>query len=194
MSDYWAERAAEQARKQYDKSLEDLEKELSRYYRIALKGIQADTMALYQKILDAMESGEAFGTNFYNAGKEIFTSVWNGLKSVWDSICNWVSEKVNWLVDKLAFWRSGQAEMDGSHRTGLREVPYDGYIAELHKGEMVLTAYEAKQYQKQGSFASGGTQSNTNITVNNYSPKALNEAESARQFKKAQRELALGVA
>lgn len=116
------------------------------------------------------------------------------MKSVWDSICSWVSEKVNWLVDKLAFWRSGQAEMDGSHRTGLREVPYDGYVAELHKGEMVLTAYEAKQYQKQGSFASGGTQSNTNITVNNYSPKALNEAESARQFKKAQRELALGVA
>lgn len=110
------------------------------------------------------------------------------------SYCSWVSEKVNWLVDKLAFWRSGQSEMDGSHRTGLREVPYDGYVAELHKGEMVLTAYEAKQYQKQGSFASGGTQSNTNITVNNYSPKALNEAESARQFKKAQRELALGVA
>ena len=27
MSDYWAERAAEQARKQYDKSLADLEKE-----------------------------------------------------------------------------------------------------------------------------------------------------------------------
>lgn len=63
MSDYWAERAAEQARKQYDKSLADLEKELSHYYRIALKGIQADTMALYQKILDAMESGEALGTD-----------------------------------------------------------------------------------------------------------------------------------
>ena len=63
MSDYWAERAAEQARKQYDKSLADLEKELSCYQRIALKGIQADTMALYQKILDAMESGEALGTD-----------------------------------------------------------------------------------------------------------------------------------
>lgn len=153
--------------------------------------IKTKTIEIVGGIVDAIVN---FGTNFYNAGKEIFTSVWNGLKSVWDSICSWVSEKVNWLVDKLAFWRSGQSEMDGSHRTGLREVPYDGYVAELHKGEMVLTAYEAKQYQKQGSFASGGTQSNTNITVNNYSPKALNEAESARQFKKAQRELALGVA
>lgn len=80
--------------------------------------------------------------------------------------------------------------MDGSHRTGLREVPFDGYIAELHKGEMVLTAHEAKQYrdgENKTTVAAG------NIVVNNYSPKALDEAESARQFKKAQREIALGV-
>jgi TP901 family phage tail tape measure protein len=36
---------------------------------------------------------------------------------------------------------------DGSHKTGLMSVPYDGYIAELHKGEMVLTANEANQYK-----------------------------------------------
>jgi hypothetical protein len=38
-------------------------------------------------------------------------------------------------------------ETDGSHKTGLMEVPYDGYIAELHKGEMVLTATEAANYR-----------------------------------------------
>ena len=78
-------------------------------------------------------------------------------------------------------------KLKGSHRTGLREVPYDGYIAELHKGEMVLTAAEANQYQK----ASGST-TVSNITVNNYSPKALTEAETARQFRKTQRKLQLG--
>ena len=31
-----------------------------------------------------------------------------------------------------------------SHAGGLRRVPFDGYIAELHKGERVLTADEAR--------------------------------------------------
>ena len=36
--------------------------------------------------------------------------------------------------------------VDGSHKNGLDEVPFDGYIAELHKGERVLTARETKAY------------------------------------------------
>lgn len=37
-------------------------------------------------------------------------------------------------------------EVDGSHANGLPFVPKDGYIAELHKGERVLTASEAVEY------------------------------------------------
>ena len=36
--------------------------------------------------------------------------------------------------------------IDGSHQSGLDYVPYDGYIAELHKGEKVLTASQARNY------------------------------------------------
>lgn len=36
--------------------------------------------------------------------------------------------------------------VDGSHASGLPFVPKDGYIAELHKGERVLTASEAVEY------------------------------------------------
>lgn len=36
--------------------------------------------------------------------------------------------------------------IDGSHRDGLDYVPYDGYIAELHRGERVLTSDEAAAY------------------------------------------------
>lgn len=34
----------------------------------------------------------------------------------------------------------------GSHAGGLNYVPFDGYVAELHKGERVLTASEARAY------------------------------------------------
>lgn len=36
---------------------------------------------------------------------------------------------------------------DGSHRSGLDYVPFDGYMAELHAGEKVLTAAEASSYR-----------------------------------------------
>ena len=37
--------------------------------------------------------------------------------------------------------------LDGSHAGGLSYVPWDGYRAELHKGEAVLTASEAAQWR-----------------------------------------------
>lgn len=75
-------------------------------------------------------------------GEDIFNSLWDGFKNVWSNISTWVSDKVSWLTDKLAFWRSGQSEMksDGSHASGLPVVPYDGYVATLHRGETVMNA------------------------------------------------------
>lgn len=40
-----------------------------------------------------------------------------------------------------------KVETDGSHADGLDYVPYDGYIAELHKGERVQTAEEAEEWR-----------------------------------------------
>lgn len=48
------------------------------------------------------------------------------------------------LVGKI----KGSPEVDGSHYNGLPNVPYDGYIAELHRGERVLTASENEGYNK----------------------------------------------
>lgn len=90
---------------------------------------------------------------FRSAGRAMFEAVWDGMKGIWSSISNWVSDKVSWLVDKLAFWRKSEREMstssnntryDGSHASGLAYVPFDGYTAQLHKGERVLTAEENK--------------------------------------------------
>lgn len=89
---------------------------------------------------------ENLGTAAVTLGKNILSGLLAGLKSAWSSISNWVSEKVNWLKDKLTFWSSSQAEIRGdgfSHASGLAYVPYDNYPATLHRGETVLNAADA---------------------------------------------------
>lgn len=102
------------------------------------------------------------GSRMYSAGKSILTNMWNGLKDVWSSISSWVSEKVSWIADKVSFWNNSNSSMkkDGSHRTGLSTVPFDGYSAILHKGEMVLTQPEADRYRGENN-----TSTTSNVTI-----------------------------
>lgn len=96
-------------------------------------------MQIIDKFLEA-------GPDLFDAGKEMLNELLDGMKNVWQSVYDWVSEKVEWVTDKLFFWRSAQDEMsgeddaDGSHASGLPYVPYDGYRAILHKGETVSSA------------------------------------------------------
>ncbi|MBQ2994485.1 MAG: hypothetical protein IJD56_03200, partial [Peptococcaceae bacterium] len=98
---------------------------------------------------------------FKTAGQQMINSLWQGAQDIWSSFRGWFSDKVEWVKDKLMFWRDAQDEMnsggstsgggagryyDGSHANGLPYVPYDGYIAQLHRGERVLTAGENKAY------------------------------------------------
>lgn len=43
------------------------------------------------------------------------------------------------------------------HAIGADYIPYDGYLAELHKGETVLDAHEANEYRKGKAQSGGGT-------------------------------------
>ena len=87
---------------------------------------------------------------FTGIGEDIVDGIWQGISNVWDSLVGWF----NGLWDGLFGGRSvdvsvnqsANARVDGSHAGGLLSVPFDGYIAELHKGERVLTAREASRY------------------------------------------------
>lgn len=46
--------------------------------------------------------------------------------------------------------------VNGSHATGLENVPFDGYRAELHKGEAVLTAQQAGGLRQAGILSGNG--------------------------------------
>lgn len=52
--------------------------------------------------------------------------------------------------------------VDGSHAVGLSRVPYDGYIAELHYNEGVLTAQENRVWQQ---FKSSGYEPQQGVTA-----------------------------
>lgn len=47
-------------------------------------------------------------------------------------------------------------KIDGSHAEGLYRVPYDGYVAELHRGERVLTSGEADAYNALERYGGAG--------------------------------------
>lgn len=92
-------------------------------------------------------------SRFMSVGRDIINSLWDGLKSAWESVTAWFTEKWNWICDKVSSitGKAGEvntatSSVNGSHKAGLHYVPFDGYRAELHEGERVLTKQEAKEY------------------------------------------------
>ena len=56
------------------------------------------------------------------------------------------------------------------HAAGLAYVPYDGYVAQLHRGEQVLTALQAQAYRADHAVGYGAsmlTSATSNVTNNN---------------------------
>lgn len=63
--------------------------------------------------------------------------------------------------------------VDGTHRTGLDYVPFDGYIAELHRGERVLTAEENNAYSSTESNEFSNISNSANTKNSNKSDKKI---------------------
>ena len=119
---------------------------LGKIINTAMAILEGDWSKAWDGLVDIVSS---IGSALYEAGKAVFTSLWDGLKSKWDDIANWISDKVSWLADQLTFWDNGTSQMnrDGgfSHASGLAYVPYDNYPAILHRGESVLNANDTNK-------------------------------------------------
>ena len=85
-------------------------------------------------------------------------------------------EAAKWLKNiitlggRLKLFPSGNKlenpKFDGSHANGLDNVPYDGYIAKVHKNEAILTASDAQQWRK---IKQDKVNNNSTVSLN-YSP------------------------
>ena len=100
-------------------------------------------------IFDIVDAFASNGDVFIEIGKSIVSGIWNGIVSLWDSLVNELSGLVNSLFGGST--ETANVNVNGSHAGGLDYVPFDGYIAELHKGERVLTASEARGYNNRSN-------------------------------------------
>jgi len=99
--------------------------------------------------MNAVEQAKGYADDFNDVGKALTDGVAEGIKDGKSSIVNAITKAIRDAL-KAAKEEAGMGGggSDGSHRTGLREVPFDGYRAILHKGERVLTQPEADRYRK----------------------------------------------
>ena len=108
----------------------------------------------YSDQLDALETeynsklgetlGELTGTAF-QSGQDTAQGLIDGLASKEPALYQKAQEMMNTISGILNHAQpSGNASVDGSHAAGLAYVPWDGYVAELHQGERVLSAQQAR--------------------------------------------------
>ncbi len=118
---------------------------------------------------------------FVGAIKETFMIIPNTLKKVFLSTFELIKNKMQDIKSLLKLpeppaWilkitsKMKNEGIDGSHYNGLANVPYDGYIAELHKGERVLTAGENEEYSNRLGVKlktlKGSSKTTTTLTKN----------------------------
>lgn len=150
--------------KSFLKGLEDNE------LRELLKQAGVDNI---DKVIDGIKEGNLAE----DEGMKILSNLNEGLNNttwkdkLW-STARGIASKLSGLLTVKASVDGKTSDLPG-HKDGLDYVPYDNYVARLHKGERVLTAKENKQYMADNIE---NKITNRNIVVQFY-PQTMSESE-----------------
>lgn len=121
-----------------------------------------------QETWDSIKS--AIGNAMDQAGaaiKDFFSPLLNFIdraKGAWDGFVGKITsfKMPSFSFPSLPSWLGGGGA-DGSHATGLAQVPFDGYKAILHKDEAVLTARQSNALRDAGILGTTGSRPTLNL-------------------------------
>lgn len=103
---------------------------------------------------------------FSTVGQNVVEGIKGGIAAVWNGLVSFVQGLWDGIKSIFVI-NAGDVKnntgSDGSHAGGLDYVPYNNYVANLHRGEMVLTSAEATEYRKGNANAAGGMTVNIDI-------------------------------
>lgn len=111
-------------------------------------------------ISNAMDSAKTAVSNFFSP---LFNFI-DRAKGAWDGFVGAIKnfKMPSFKFPSLPSWMPGGGA-DGSHATGLAQVPFDGYKAILHKDEAVLTARQSNALRDAGILGTTGSRPTLNL-------------------------------
>lgn len=120
---------------------------------------------------------------YESAGSVLANGFYDGFKSVWESMMLWLTDEIESLSSKFTVTISGVQNKTTnlpSHASGAWNIPYDGYVAQLHQGESVLPAGAADAFRSLvTSLQNNGIGSNlTNFNITTQTPSYTTEGSS----------------
>lgn len=155
-----------------------------------IKSIFSNVGGFFQNIWNTIKN------MFTNIGTTIGNAIGGAFKNVVNSIINFAENTINKFIRAInvaidvinAIPGVNISRLNELHiprlKVGMANVPYDDYLALLHKGERVLTAKENREYTNGATeqTSNNNIDNSFNLTIN--SPKETSPAENARLLRR----------
>lgn len=142
---------------------------------------------LSEQFSKAIEGLSGLGSTMVAKGRELIGKFVEGIRSMASTVASAVKSLISAAQNPVETAQNLINKVKNPRAVGVDYVPYNGYGATLHEGEMVLTKQEAEEYRK----GNGRTNEDGDTFIFN-SPDPIDERKAARLLKQTKRELALG--